>query len=332
MLTRLPREAAGFPGRREAAAILRSTIPCTGYRSPRFGMATNDGSDSQTRAMGGRGVVQQSLWDKLNATLVAREDISPGLGVFRIETDGERFSFTAGQYCALGLPPDAPRVPEAEPEKPLDEKERSRLIRRSYSIASAPEDEGYLDFYLALVPEGVLTPRVFAMGVGDRIWVGPKATGLFTLAGVPAGADVFLLCTGTGLAPFMSMLKSDLLAPGRVERVVLAHGVRYVEDLGYRAEVERIAAENPRLRYVPSVTRRTEESGWTGAKGHMQEQLVSGDLTERSGVPLDPENAHVFLCGNPAMIEEAVELLTDRGFSEWSKKNPGGNIHLEKYW
>ena len=273
-----------------------------------------------------------NLWDKLNATVTARSDIAPGLCVLRVEADGDLFPFIAGQYCVLGLPPDARRVESAEPEEPRDEKQRKKMIRRAYSIASSSKENEYLDFYVALVNTGEFTPRLWALEVGDRIWLGPKATGLFTLRNVPHDAHLYLLATGTGLAPYISMVRSDVLDDATPRTIVVAHGARYSWDLGYRKELESLAREQERFVYVPSITRGAEDDSWNGMSGYLQDQLANGQLEAASGVSLDPALVHVFLCGNPAMIEAAQQVLEDKGFSEWTRKTPDGQIHLEKYW
>jgi ferredoxin--NADP+ reductase len=276
--------------------------------------------------------VAGSLWDQLNATMTHRTDIAPGLSVMRVVPDGEIFSFRAGQYCVLGLPPDAPRVEGSGPEEPHDEKQKSRLVRRAYSIASSSRDGEYLEFYVTLVASGEFTPRLFALKEGDRIWVGPKATGLFTLDDVPGTADLLLLATGTGLAPYMSMLRGELLREGEARRIAVAHGARYSWDLGYRAELVNLARRYELLTYMPSITRPGEDPDWRGATGYLQAQLADGRIEAESGIHIASDRTHVFLCGNPSMIEEAVEILKARGLTEWTRKTPEGQIHLEKYW
>jgi ferredoxin--NADP+ reductase len=276
---------------------------------------------------------REPLLEQLNATLTRRWDIAPGLSIFRVETDEEQFEFEAGQYCALGLPPSYARVPEADEDEITGEQRPDRLIKRAYSIASSSRQREYLEFYITLVGSGQLTPRLFALSPGDRLWVGKKVTGHFTLEGVPREADLFLLSTGTGLAPYMSMLANELATPDRRRRTVIAHGARHSWDLGYRAELEVLARKHRHLSYIPSITRPTEEETWNGQTGHIQDQLDDGRLEKLSGVPLDPRRAHVFLCGNPAMIETVTDRLRERGFREWSmRENPDGTIHTEKYW
>lgn len=275
----------------------------------------------------------EKLWKQLNATVTKRTDMSPVLTIVRVEPDGDLFDFTAGQYCVLGLPPDAARAEASGDDPPLNEKERQRMIRRAYSIASSSKAGEYLEFYISLVHSGGLTPRLFALGKGDRVWLGPKPTGLFTLDSVTPTASLFLISTGTGLAPYVSMLRSDLLEQVERPKVVVAHGARYSWDLGYRGELEALARQYPeRLCYVPSITRPDEDPDWQGETGYLQEQIKSGRLEARAGVSLTPGNCHVFLCGNPTMIDQTTEMLEGRGFSVWSRKNLEGQIHLEKYW
>ncbi|MCU0726384.1 MAG: ferredoxin--NADP reductase [Planctomycetes bacterium] len=268
--------------------------------------------------------------ESLNAAVTKRVDLAPGLLILRVVPDGPLFPFEAGQFCVLGLPPEAPRVTEAAVEDA--EKKRTRMIRRSYSIASSSREREYLEFYVSLVHSGELTPRLFALREGDRLWLGPKATGLFTMKQVPGEADLFLLSTGTGLAPYVSMIRSDLLDRARGRRIVVAHGARHSFDLGYRGEFEDLAKRFGNLRYLPSITRPAEDPSFCGETGYLQDQLADGRIEARAEVALSPATSHVFLCGNPAMIEACLAILHARGFREWSKKDPGGQVHLEKYW
>jgi ferredoxin--NADP+ reductase len=274
--------------------------------------------------------MDESPGEALNATVTKRVDLAPGLLIMRVVPDGPLFPFEAGQFCVLGLPPDAPRATEAQCEEPSAK--RTRLIRRSYSIASSSKEREYLEFYVSLVHSGELSPRLFALGEGGRLWLGPKATGLFTLRQVPDEADLFLLSTGTGLAPYVSMIRGDLLDRAKGRRIVVAHGARHSFDLGYRAEFEDLAGKFANLRYIPSITRPGEDPTFSGETGYIQDQLADGRIEAHSGVALSPATCHVFLCGNPAMIEASLALLGARGFSEWSRKNPSGQVHLERYW
>lgn len=273
------------------------------------------------------------LVDKLNATVTRRWDVAPGLSIFRVVPDDELFEFVAGQYCVLGLPPSFPRAEGSEPEEPpIEGKAAGRLVRRAYSIASSSKQREYLEFYVTMVTSGQLTPRIFALPQGGRIWLGPKATGLFTLREIPEDAKVLLLATGTGLAPYMSMLEAELAHEEDRRQVVVAHGARNSWDLGYRAELEVLARKIDRLTYIPSVTRPEADPSWQGESGYLQDQLTSGRIEELAGFQIDPADTHVFLCGNPAMITAVTEELTRRGLREWTQRDKEGQIHTEKYW
>lgn len=269
------------------------------------------------------------LRDQLNATLTRRWDIAPGLAIFRVEPHGELPPFLAGQYYALGLPSSCPRVLGSDLEPP---REKETMVRRAYSIASSSKQHEYLEFYITLVQSGELTPRLFGLQPGDRLWLSPRAKGMFTLQQVPHDRDLFLISTGTGLAPYISMLRGELADREGGRRIVIAHGARHSWDLGYRAELEVQTRRRTRLSYIPSITRPSEDPSWKGETGYLQQQVQDGRLESLSGVPLDAARAHVFLCGNPAMITALMDLLGARGFSECSRKDPKGQIHTEKYW
>ncbi len=263
-----------------------------------------------------------------NATVIGREQINPQLLILRAQPDDTLFDFKPGQFAVLGLLGREPRVPEALEEEPKPAPDQ--MIRRAYSIASASLERRYVEFYLALVTSGQLTPRLFALSHGKRLWLGPKASGLFTLDRVPAGQAVLFIATGTGLAPYMSMLRTMLLHETE-RRFVVLHGARYGWDLGYRAELESLARLRPNLTYIPSITRPDQDPHFRGHTGRVQHLLEKGIVERESGVPLDPARVHVFLCGNPEMIQVVQSLLEARGFQTDHGKAIG-TIHTEKYW
>ena len=155
---------------------------------------------------------------------------------------------------------------------------------------------------------------------------------------MPDGSDLALIATGTGLAPFMSMLRaapvgqpSPASPARRWRRCVLVHGARNATELGYRAELTARAAADPDFTYLPLVTREPEGPGWTGLRGRVQSLLEGDTWTAQVGAPLDPATWHVFLCGNPAMIDDVDRRLGARGFRHHSKRQPG-TLHFERYW
>jgi len=263
-----------------------------------------------------------------NGTVIGREEINPQLIILRVKPDGQRFSFQPGQFAVLGLLGRQPRIAEAAREETPAAPEK--MIRRAYSIASSNIEHNYLEFYLTLVTSGELTPRLFAMKYGDRIFVSPKATGMFTLDRVPAEKAVVLIATGTGLAPYVSMLRTMLVKDDK-RRFIVLHGARYSWDLGYRAELESLARLRPNFLYVPAITRPEEDPHYQGQTGRIQNLLKSGALEQLCGAPLDPSRTDVFLCGNPDMIDQVKEWLIAKGFTMDKPKEPG-SIHVEEYW
>jgi ferredoxin--NADP+ reductase len=263
-----------------------------------------------------------------NATVTQRVEIAPGLIILRVVPNGSLLAFEAGQYTVLGLRRSAPRIEGADPEE--DKEQPDKLIRRAYSIASSSKDSEYLEFYVSLVPSGELTPRLFRLGLKDRLFLGPKSTGLFTLDRVPEDHHALLVCTGTGLAPYMSMLRSELACGGPQQFVVL-HGSRYSWDLGYRSELESLDRHCPNMTYLPSISRPAEDPSWKGLSGYLQDILTSGVVEERTGLELSPAMFHIFLCGNPAMIEAAKPRLLERGFVQ-DRGRETGSLHTEEYW
>lgn len=252
---------------------------------------------------------------ELNATLIERRDFNPELAVFKIKADECNPDFMPGQYTTLGLPD-----PNAPAEKP-------KLIRRAYSIASSPNMTDSIEFYIVLVSDGQLTPLLWNMNVGDRIWMDTRAKGHFTLEHVPDGKDLVMFSTGTGLAPFLSMMETHL-HEGRYNRYVIVNGVRHAPDLGYREYMEEMARKHESVYYIPMVTR---DKDWAGVQGRIPRLVEENLYEDLIGAPLDPDNCHAFLCGNPQMIDQMQELLEARGFITHKPRTPG-NLHFERYW
>jgi ferredoxin--NADP+ reductase len=207
--------------------------------------------------------------------------------------------------------------------------EPDRMIRRAYSIASESRADEYLEFYLTVVMSGELTPRLFNLKIRDRLYVGPKAVGVFTLDKAP-GKHILMIGTGTGLAPYMSMLRSELVCNGPRQFVVV-HGARFSWDLGYRTELTGLARHCRNFHYVPVITRPQEDVTWRGRSGYLQNLIASGAIEEETGLALTPDNFDIFLCGNPGMIETVIGWAEARGFVR-DKGHDIGTLHTEEYW
>ncbi len=268
----------------------------------------------------------------LNAVVTLRNEVSPWLMILQVVPDGwDLYDYVPGQFTSLGLLGSASRCAIAEPENPVADPDK--LIKRAYCIASSPVNREFLEFYVALVSRGVLTPRLFGLKIGDRIWLSPKAGGKFTFdeSRVPMDANVVLIATGSGLAPFMSMLSTHLRFPP-TRRIALIHGVRHSWDLGYRSILMAMSHLRDNFTYIPVVSRPQEEPvPWKGATGHVQDVWKSGAVEKAWGSRPGPEDTHIFMCGSPQMSESMIAILQQEGFKDDKKKEPG-QIHVEKYW
>jgi len=268
--------------------------------------------------------------NSLNAVVSQRVEVAPGLCILRVVPDAwPDNEFKPGQFVLLGLPGTAERCPMSEPE---DEPPKpGKLIIRAYSIASSSVHREYLEFYLTLVRSGALTPRLFNLKIGDRLYISPKYSGFFTLDEVPADANLILVATGTGLAPYMSMVRTQLVNRVR-QRTAVIHGARNSWDLGYRAELIMMERFCPGFSYLPIISEPDKEPvRWGGHVGFIQDLWRAGAVEKIWGAPPTPQDTHVFLCGNPKMIEAMSELLEAQGFKRHSRKNPG-QYHVEEYW
>lgn len=266
----------------------------------------------------------------LNAVVALRTEISPHLIILRVAPDGWQLAdFEPGQFAVLGLPGSAPRSAIADSEETPPDPQK--LIRRAYSIASSSLSREYMEFYVALVTSGALTPRLFALNLGDRLWLSQKVTGMFTFDQVPEDQNVVMIATGTGLAPYMSMLTTHLICGGS-RRLAVLHGARHSWDLGYRSELMNLQHLCRNFVYFPVISRPAAEPvPWTGATGYVQHLWRSCVITTAWGFKPTPDNTHVFLCGSPGMIDDTVAILGAEGFTECTKKTPG-QIHIERYW
>ena len=239
--------------------------------------------------------------------IVERIDWTDRLHSLRIEAQIE--PFRAGQFTKLGLAIDG------------------EIVGRPYSIVSAPGDP-VLEFYFSTVDEGPLSPRLSALKAGDAVQVAPKPNGFLVLEEVPPAIHLWLVSTGTGIGPFLSILKTA--EPWRrFQRVVLVHAARTAAELSYRRAIASVAeAEPKRFTYIPFLSR--EETDYA-LKGRIPQAIADGRLEARAGLAIDAALSHVMLCGNPAMVEDATTALAARGLRKHKRKEPG-QISMETYW
>jgi ferredoxin--NADP+ reductase len=265
---------------------------------------------------------------KAGETRVAEAD-ADGPGVVSGESDG-----TPESRLAVEAQAQAAAVASADPD---------RMIRRAFCIASESKAGQYLEFYLTLILRGELTPRLFNLHVGDRLYVGPKAEGIFTLEKAST-KHVLMIATGTGLAPYMSMIRRELGvgANGRqglravwqcngTRQFVVVHGAKHSWDLGYRTELIGLSRHCSNFHYLPLVTRSNEDETWRGRTGYVQDLINTGVVERETGLELAPENFDIFLCGNPGMVDSVFGWAEARGFTR-DKGREVGTVHAEKFW
>lgn len=235
---------------------------------------------------------------------------------FRVRRD-PAYRFTPGQFARIGL-----------------RKENGETIWRAYSIASAPH-EPFLEFFLVILPEGEFSGRVGRFNLGDILLVEQMPQGFLTVDRFKQPGreqDLWLMATGTGLAPYVSMLRDDAVWT-RFEHIVLVLSVRERHDLGYVEELDAIAANHrgegsAHFHFVRTLTRDTAHGALSG---RINVLLESGDLEAAAGVPLADARSRFMLCGNPEMVETMRKLLKSRGFRMNRRLEPG-HIIVENYW
>jgi len=305
---------------------------------------------------------QQALRKELyQATLVSKRMVHDELAIFRVQPDAPLPPHKAGQYTTLGLGVWERSEPNRYGREDIKPGEETRLIRRQYSISHPVLNESgdlfkeppeYLEFFIVLVSgqeqaekiTPTLTPRLFALQPGDRLFLGEKIIGHYTLDGVQPDDTILLFSTGTGEAP-NNYLLWDLLRQQHRGPILAATCVRHARDLGYLALHQQLMQRYSHYHYMPLMTREPGQP-----KRYLQDLLTSGDLEKQLQQSLDPKRTHVYLCGNPQMIGVPaidrgtrvktypqpvgmVQLLEERGLTADAKAlKIRGNIHFEEYW
>ena len=233
--------------------------------------------------------------------------------LFSLQVAAPEVTFVAGQFARLALP-----APPGSQEE---------MLGRPYSFANSPDAAPH-EFYVITVAGGPLSPRLAALAPGDPIWLLAQANGFFSVREVPSADVLWCLATGTGLGPFLSILRTT--EPWeKFRRVVLVHAVREASELTYRDEIAGIGAQYPgAFTYVPVVSR---EDHPEALRGRIPGLIADGRLEARTGVALTAESSQVMLCGNPAMIEDTKTVLAARGMRRHRRRAPG-QITAEEYW
>ena len=230
-----------------------------------------------------------------------------------LEVEAPEVTFVAGQFGRLALP------------APAGAKEE--MLGRPYSFVNPPGTPCH-EFFFNVVPEGPLSPRLAALAPGAPLWLLPNANGFFTIAEVALAPSLWCVSTGTGIGPFMSILRTP--DPWeKFERVVLVQAVRVGADLAYADVIAGIERAHPgTFTHVPVVSR---EAHPHALPGRIPALITDGRLESRAGLALTADNAHAMLCGNPAMVDDVQAVLAGRGMKRHRRREPG-HITLETYW
>ncbi|WP_397471355.1 ferredoxin--NADP reductase [Rheinheimera sp.] len=233
--------------------------------------------------------------------------------LFSFKTTREpSFRFESGQFVMIGLEVDG------------------RPLMRAYSIAS-PHYEEELEFFSIKVPDGALTSRLQNINVGDPVMLTVRPAGTLVPGYLIPGKHLYLLSTGTGLAPFMSIIRDPFIYDS-FDKIVLVHGTRWRSELAYQNEIEQVLPDNPyfgeevraKLIYYPTVTREDYVRSGVPHQGRITDLLDSGKLLQDIGMPaLNPEHDRFMLCGNDAMLQQLMGMLDQRGFVKANSRTMG---------
>ncbi|MCB1906627.1 MAG: ferredoxin--NADP reductase [Rhodocyclaceae bacterium] len=239
-------------------------------------------------------VVERKAWTERHISL--RIDASFG-------------NFQPGQFVRLGLEVDG------------------EIVGRPYSLVNAPADP-LLEIYFDVVPTGPLSPRLAALAPGDRVLVGTAAYGFLVLSEMPAGSELWLIASGTGIGPFVSIVGDGTLWR-HYDHLRLVHGVRHAAELAYAERLQAVTAPAGKgCRYLPLLSR---ESRAGTLSGRIPAAIADSRLQRAAGLSFDPARSRVMLCGNPAMVEDTMAALAAYGLGRHRRRSPG-QILIEEYW
>jgi ferredoxin--NADP+ reductase len=232
--------------------------------------------------------------------------------LFSLRVEGAPLSFEAGQFVRIALD--------------TKEGDAGSRVARPFSFVNPPADPVH-EFYGIVVPEGPLSPRLAQLAPGDAVYVATNPAGFLVLSEVPEAQSLWLISTGTGIAPFLSTLRTE--APWeRFENVILVHAVRHARELVYQELIREIGLKRSSLRYLTFVSR---EPHSPSLAGRIPAAVRDGRLERSAGLELSAQSSHVMLCGNPDMLRDAAAALAERGMRKHRRRTPG-HISVESFW
>jgi len=244
----------------------------------------------------------------LDASVVSRTDWNDHL--FSLRFSCVDFPpFKAGQFTKVGVEQDG------------------KILSRPYSLVSAPDDNE-LEIIAVPVEEGLLSPKLHKLQVGDSLKIMAPATGFLVLDEVPKSRDLWLMATGTGVGPFLSILATEQVWQS-YENIILVYAARYEHDLAYKPLIENWSKQYAsKFHFVPIISR---ENKVDLLHGRIPTLLKKLSIQQQVGLDIHEAHSQVMLCGNPAMIQDAIQTLIELGLSKHLRRSPG-QISLERYW
>jgi ferredoxin--NADP+ reductase len=239
-------------------------------------------------------VVKQKQWSNTLHTLYVESALEP---------------YKAGQFVKIGLEID------------------QKVEGRPYSLVNPP-GKSLQEFYYINVPNGVLTAHLVKLKANDTILVAPRAHGFLVLDEIPVSKHLWMMATGTGVGPFLSMLDTD--APWqRYERVILVYAVRTKAELSYQDKILKFLANHPKqFIFIPFLS---QEISNATMDGRIPQAIQDGRLEERAGITITADDSQIMLCGNPQMVKDTSNTLIDRGLTK-NRRTKAGQITMENYW
>ena len=229
--------------------------------------------------------------------------------LYSVKVSAPNVEFIAGQYTKVSLS--------------INDQE----VARPYSFVNSP-NEDILEFYSVSVPNGPLSTAMQKLKEGDNINIGPKGNGFLILNEIPITENIWMLATGTAIGPYLSILKTKD-SWTKFKKVVLVHAVRYEKELTYQDTIRDIKDQyGDRFIYISYVSR---EETKTSLRGRIPKDIGNGVLEKEANIPMNPNNTHVMICGNPAMLKDTTVELKKIGLKKHRRSSPG-HITTENYW
>ncbi|WWP02477.1 MAG: FAD-binding oxidoreductase [Candidatus Dasytiphilus stammeri] len=233
--------------------------------------------------------------------------------LFSINVEAPIDKFIAGQFTKIAI----------------KDKNGNRLIQRAYSYVNAPHDNN-LEFYLVLVKDGILSPYLHGLRIGDKFLIAKEACGFFILNEIAPCKILWMLATGTAIGPYLSMLQEGKNLD-KFEYIVLVHAVRYVQDLCYLSVMHKLQERYNNKLFIQTITSREKRK--ETIFGRIPQLIENGSLEKRVNFEINSNTSHIMLCGNPNMVRDTKDfLIKNKNMLKKSFKGLKGNITTEHYW